>query len=357
MRVCHFSSVHDVDDIRVFVKECSTLAENGFEVYLVACGFEGEKKVNGVHIIGLGNPPLNRMKRMTSFANRVFHTAMNLNCDIYHFHDPELLPYGVKIKRRGKRVVFDSHEDVPAQIMDKYWIPKPIRKAVSSFYKAVESFFVRRIDGVVTATPYIAAKFRNRVKHVIDINNFPRLDDIVFSETPFKDRDRIICYAGGINELRGEKIMLSAMENVDGMLFIAGEHEVETRNNVHYIGKIDRKGISELYGKSIAGLCVLKPIENYINSQPIKMYEYMAAGIPFICSDFPKWREVADRSEAGICIPPDNPGELSRAISELLNNPDKAQRMGANGHKYVIENCTWQHEGEKLTTFYQQIVQ
>lgn len=223
IKVCHMTSAHGTEDVRIFHKECVSLANAGYEVYEVARGESYDK--NGVHIVGVGDIPKSRRKRMTEGAKRVYQKALELDCDIYHFHDPELLPYGLKLKRRGKKVIFDSHEDVPGQIMDKGYIPKPLRKMVSVLYKAYETHIVKNIDAVVAATPHIAEKFEGRARKVVTVNNYPKLDDIVFHETPFSERDAIVCYAGGIGELRGEKIMIEAMKDVDGTLVIAGEHE------------------------------------------------------------------------------------------------------------------------------------
>ena len=137
---------------------------------------------------------------MIHFSKRIYQEAMALDCDIYHLHDPELLPYALKLKRKGKKVIFDSHEDVPAQILDKPWLPKPLRRIVSRLYKRYETHVVKKLDAVVAATPHIGQKFAGRAKKVVVVNNYPKLDDIVFQEVPFKDRDRIVCYAGGLDE-------------------------------------------------------------------------------------------------------------------------------------------------------------
>ena len=226
MRVCYLTSAHNSTDIRIFVKECTSLASAGYEVYLVASG--ESRTENSVNIIGIGSAPAGRRKRMTGFAKTIYETAKSLDCDVYHFHDPELMPYALKFKRLGKKVIFDSHEDVPAQILDKEWIPYPLRKLVSIVYKRYETYAVRQFDAVVAATPHIADTFKGRAKKVVVINNYPKLDDIEFHNKPFAERERIICYAGGINALRGENIMIEAMKDVDGQLIIAGDHKIET---------------------------------------------------------------------------------------------------------------------------------
>lgn len=353
VKVCHMTSAHSQEDDRIFIKECVSLANAGYEVYEVARGESYDK--NGVHIVGVGDIPKSRRKRMTEGAKRVYQKALELDCDIYHFHDPELLPYGLKLKKRGKKVIFDSHEDVPGQIMDKGWIPKPLRRVISGLYRGYETRVAKRLDAVVAATPHIAEKFADRTKKVATVNNYPKLDEIVYHTTPFSERDAIVCYAGGIDELRGEKIMIEAMRDVNGILIIAGEHEKMECGGGRYIGRIDRTGINMLYGQAIAGLCILKPIENYYYSQPIKMYEYMAAGLPFVCSDFPGWRTIAEESQAGVCVDPNDTKLIGETISELLSDREKAQQMGKNGREYVISHCTWSIEEQNLLSLYNEV--
>ena len=353
IRVCHVTSAHGKEDDRIFLKECVSLAKNGYEVYLVERGETYDK--DGVHIIGLGDIPDGRIKRMTGGAKKAYMNALELNADVYHLHDPELLPYTLKLKRKGKIVIFDSHEDVPAQIMDKIWIPKPLRFLTAKLYKHYETRVAKRIDAVITATPHIAEQFAGRAKKVVVINNYPKLDDILYHDTPFAEREAIICYAGGIDELRGEKTMVEAMKNVDGTLIIAGDHEVLDlpRLGIKYLGRIDRQGINSLYGKAIVGLCILKPIQNYFYSQPIKIFEYMASGIPFICSNFPLWVQIANESGAGVCVDPSDPIKLAETINGLLSDRSKAEKMGQSGYKYVTCNCSWSIEEKKLISLYE----
>lgn len=221
-RICHVTSAHEQMDDRIYLKECISLVNEGYKTYIVA---KGENRViNNVEIVGCGYPK-NRRDRMTGFTQKIYLRAMELDCDVYHIHDPELLPYGVKMKKAGKKVIFDSHEDVPAQILDKEWMPGPIRYLISKIYKKFETYAVGKFDAVVAATPHIAEQFAGRCSKVVVVNNYPKLDDITFHETPFTEREPIICYAGGISEIRGEKIMTEAMRNVNGTLILAGDSE------------------------------------------------------------------------------------------------------------------------------------
>lgn len=122
---------------------------------------------------------------------------------------------------------------------------------------------------------------------------------------------------------------------------------------IRYIGRLDCKGINELYGQAMIGLCILKPIENYYYSKPIKVYEYMAAGLPYICSDFPGWRTVAEESGAGICVDPGDIEGIRTTILYLLNTPDFAQKMGIKGREYVMNHCNWDNEEQSLLSLYE----
>lgn len=355
MKVCHLTSVHNNRDIRIFIKECASLAQAGYEVYHVAFGESREEF--GVTVIGLGPAPASRKKRMLTAGKTVYKAAKALDCDVYHFHDPELLRYGVKLKKAGKKVIFDSHEDVPAQILGKGWIPTPLRKLVSKVYRAYETRIVKKLDAVVTATPYIGEQFRGRAKKVMVVNNYPKLDDIQFCDTPFHDRGALICYVGGLNEIRGAKVMREAMAKVQGTLYIAGPHSVDpdTYPNTVFVGVQDRQNVNRLMDHSVAGLCMYMPTGNHINAQPNKMFEYMSAGLPFVASDFPLWKKIAEKWNCGICASPSDPDAVAEAMNRLLSDRALAQEMGHNGRKAVLEEYNWDVEEKKLLELYQAI--
>ena len=132
MKVCHFTSAHDTTDVRIFLKECCSLQKAGHDVYLAGRG--ESREASGIHVIGCGEPK-GRMDRFLFFSKKVYQKALELDCDIYHFHDPDLLRYIKKLKKKGKYVIFDNHEDVPAQILDKTWRPGIFRSLVAKVYK------------------------------------------------------------------------------------------------------------------------------------------------------------------------------------------------------------------------------
>ena len=360
VKVCHMTSAHVWNDVRIFMKMCHSLREAGYDVYLVAAG--ETREIDGIHVAGCGEKPVGRKARMGGFARKIYETARDLDCDIYHFHDPELLPYGLKLKKAGKKVIFDSHEDVPEQIMSKYWIPAPLRWIVSKLYKAYESYAVSKLDVVVAATSTIAGKFSSRAKNVVVINNYPRLDDIVFQTKPFEERGNNVCYAGGLSEIRGGRFMVEAVNELDNVqLVLAGSCDdvikqvISEGRNIKYLGQLDRKEVNEMYGNATVGLVLLQPLERYKVSKPVKMYEYMAAGLPFVCSDFPLWRELVKETGAGICVPYGDLDAARRAILQLVNDKEMAQKMGIMGRKAVENKYSWNKEIQKLVNLYKSL--
>ena len=87
------------------------------------------------------------------------------------------------------------------------------------------------------------------------------------------------------------------------------------------------------------------------------MFEYMSAGLPVIASNFPKWKNIIDETNCGICVNPLDPNEIAKAIEFFLTNPEKAKEMGQNGRKLIEKKYNWSIEEKKLNAFYSSLVQ
>ncbi len=357
VRVCHFTSAHKSNDIRIFHKECSSLAKAGYEVYLVAQGESREE--NGVHVVGCGNPK-GRFERMFLFSKTIYKKAESLDCDIYHFHDPELLIYAKKLKKSGKIVIFDSHEDVPRQILAKTYIPAVLRKMVSKLFEKYEVYISKQIDGIVTVIEHIKNVFTQAgINNVAVVKNFPSKNDVIFAND--EEKENAVCYVGGISPERGISDIVEAMNFVDSKLYIAGSVsetykeqliELNTSGNIEFTGFLSKSDVEKLYSKCKVGLCVLHPTPNHINSLAIKIFEYMSCGIPVVCSNFPVWKEIIEKYDCGICVEPQNIEKISDSINFLLNNPEKTKEMGKNGRSAVEEILNWETQEEILLDFY-----
>lgn len=367
MQITHLTSVHPRYDTRIFHKMCVSLAKLGHDVRLIVADSHLDEKINGITILNVGSFK-SRLDRIRKAPKHVFAKAVSLKTDLYHLHDPELIPIGLELRRLGKRVIFDSHEDAPKQLLSKSYLNKPILWLIAKIFAAYERWACAKFNGVIAATPFIRDKFLTINLNSLDINNFPLLDEMTYKRAWTKERKEV-CYVGTISKIRGIRELCKAMEMVssDVHLNLVGsfsEPDVEQAvrvmpgwQRVKEFGFISRVEVRKMLARCTAGLVTFHPEPNHLMAQPNKMFEYMSAGIPVIASDFPLWRKIISASGCGLLINPMNPSEIAKAIDHFVKNPAEARRMGKNGQKAIKKHYNWQKEEQKLLQFYRQVVQ
>lgn len=365
MKVCHMTSAHPVHDIRIFHKECCSLAKLGYEVYLVAPNCN-EQITNGVRIISTPVEGKGRFNRMLKKGRAVYKRALEIDADVYHFHDPELLRFALRLKRRGKVVIYDAHEDVPKQILDKHWIPRFARKLISFSFGMYERFVAKRISGVISVTETICKRFKSFNPMVEMVANYPLMEETeALREMEGEVVVGRIAYVGGLFPTRGVKELVQAMAYIDAELVLAGtfsppefQQEVSQLKGwekVDYRGQVSREELLQILKSTQIGMVTLHPTASYKEALPIKMFEYMSAGIPFVASDFPFWKEIIDAENCGLVANPMSPEDIANAIRWLLEHPEEASAMGENGYKAFMTKYNWDKEEEKLHAFYERL--
>ncbi|SBV32777.1 Glycosyltransferase WbpH [uncultured Sphingopyxis sp.] len=365
--IAHLTSVHSRYDTRIFRKLCNSLADAGYAVSLVVADGKGDERCsNGVRIVDAGRST-GRLRRMIEATRRVGARARELNADLYHLHDPELMPLGLALKRRGKRVVFDFHEDVPKQLLSKPYLNPWMLHVISAIFARYEKRAAGKLDAVIGATPIITEKFRGKAKRLANINNFPRLGELE-STLPSGEKANEVAYVGGISETRGILPLVRSLERTksDVRLNLAGKFESssfeqvlkssEGWQSVNELGFLDREGVRDLLSRSILGVVTLLPTPAYLDALPVKMFEYMSAGIPVIASDFPLWREIIVGHDCGLCVDPEDPDAIAAAIDALVSDRERAEQMGRNGRRAVHEIFNWSIEERKLLQLYTDIL-
>ena len=359
-RVCHITTVHPVDDHRILHKECRSLREAGYEVMLIAPA-EEDVVVNGISVVALRGTPRNRLERMLHRARGAYRTALAVDADLYHFHDPEFLPFGVRLARAGRRVVYDAHEDVPVQMRYKEWIPSRVRGRAARAFAAFEAACVSRLDAVVTPSHTALERLRRSQARTILLANYPRLDEIVPAPR-WSDRERAACYVGGITRTRGAYELVTAMARVDGVLHMAGPFlppalrlELERDPGwarVRYAGRLGRGAIGGLLARAKVGVIPLHPIANYVDAYPVKLFEYLAAGLPIVATDVPRWRALLEAHDCGVSVPFGRPELLGAAIEELLDDDERSRAMGERARSAAERHYSWETQEAALTDLY-----
>lgn len=364
-RIAHVTLAHTPYDVRIFEKECQSLADAGYEVLLLVPNTTSHT-AKGVHLRPIEvASKRGTLRRYLQRLATTYRIARSTEASVYHLHDPELVPVGLLLKRHGAKIVYDAHEDAPVEALSLNK-GRPIKGRMLSWtWRFFMEIAARSFDGFVAATPAIAAKLPD--ERTILARNFPRLEQ--FRSLPVRDHQagpaRLI-YVGGISEIRGIREMLDAVRIVTAnqpvRLRLAGPFasdqllaELKTHPAWHlvdYLGVLSWERTLVEISQSDIGFVVLYPTPEYQESLPVKMFEYMTCGIPVVASDFPLWREIIGSAQCGLLVNPRDPEGIARATVELLRNPERARQMGESGRQAAAKHYTWGPEAERLIAFY-----
>jgi glycosyltransferase involved in cell wall biosynthesis len=368
VKVVHLTSAHPTFDVRIFRKQCRTLAAAGYDVVLVA-PHDRDETVDGVRIRAVA-PARGRLERMTRTARRVVRAAAAEKAEIYHLHDPELLPWSLPLRLSGARIVYDMHENLPKQILGKIWLPGWTRGVLSRLARVAERILLPGVPVVFAHMSYETD--RSWVRRSATVLNLPLVDELLAIAEP-KYPVFTVSYLGRVTLVRGFNTILDALE----MLVHKGR-----RLEFECIGPIQpevKAEVTERASRAVlplrmsgdyvaadkawrmiarchAGFVILKNTPNNYSNWPTKMFEYMALGIPVIASDFPFYRMVVEDNACGLCVDPDSPAKLAEAIEWLMDHPSEAAEMGRRGRDAVIHQYSWSHEANKLLRFYDDLL-
>lgn len=369
VHICHATSAHPSNDPRITYKEALSAVRDGHTVTLVSADPLHSPPPGVDHIL----VPRSRTRagRMAVTASRVAAVVRRLEPDVCHVHDPELLPWVLLRARSRTAVIYDMHEDLPAQITSKRWIPTLARRPVAALARIGVRALTSRASGVVFAAPnYVDLA---RAKHSAIVQNFPRLDP---DETPvLGDSARsapepcTVVYVGAITPIRGAAEMITACAeaatSVPLRLVIAGRpapadyiDELVTLPGwpvVDYVGLLEPREIPALLDRSDIGICLFSPVQHHVASYPTKLFEYMAVGLPLVVSDFPLWREIVEQARCGVLVDPLDIGSIARVLVELARDPDSRHEMGQAGRQTAWDKYSWESQYKKLDQLYRDI--
>lgn len=366
-RVAHLTSVHRPMDTRILYRECASLAAAGFEVTLVAA-WPGSDTGGEVMLRSVPRQQ-EKWQRLLRTVPAVARIAWDSQHDLYHLHDPELVPLGLALRLRGRRVVYDAHEDLPEQLRGKAWIPPQFRGVMARLGGCLNWVAGRGLSGVVAATDTIARSFP--VGRTCTVQNFPNPEELSDpAAKPYEERDAVIVYVGDLTVIRGVCEATAAMgelpPHLEAQLKLAGTFNPPALMNevsgtpgwerVEWLGFQDRGQVRSLLAEARVGLVTLHPLQSYRQSQPVKLFEYMVAGLPVIASDFPEWLPFLDGGRAGLVVDPLDPSAIAEAIEWMLTHPEQAEAMGRHGREVALRRFSWDREAEKLIAFYDKVL-
>lgn len=372
-RVAHVTSVHDATDLRVYHKESRTLAGAGYDVHLVAAAPAAPHETPiACHVFE--RPAFrSRIWRFVARTFRASRIALRLRADIYHIHDPELLPLAWLLKATGRKVIYDAHEDTPVQALSLNAHRPRWGRVLARASSALEGVSKKILDGFVAATPRIGEHFPPQ--RTVVVQNFPMLEEFRShcgeQVSRYAARGNRVIYAGSLFDVRGLRELVGAVERLPERLspelVIAGRFtspafraELEQMagwRRVRYLGWLEREDVWRALLTAKVGILTLHPTPAYVDSYPVKLFEYMAAGLPVVASAFPLWQSIVDSAGCGLTVDPLNSEAIAAAIERLFGAPEMAEAMGLRGQRAVQNRYNWSTEASKLLSLYERIAQ
>lgn len=363
MNIAHLTTVHPRHDTRIFSKMCRSLAASGHAISLYVADGRGDEHRDGVAIIDIGQAA-NRLIRASLTTARMWRIAQRNGHDIFHFHDPELIPGGLLASRLGHCVIYDIHEYYRLHFHRTSGLPSGLRWLLAGGYALMERWATAWLDACIVVSPHMLKDLHPRRAAVVA--NYVRNDEFQPGSIPFTQRPRLFCYVGVLSQERGVAAMVEAAAEATVSLTLAGKWYppsfrtlMSTKpgwSAVEDLGVIGRDQMQSLLEQAQAGLIIHDFHGDEEHASSNKLFEYMAAGLPVIASDIQFAREVISRHHCGLLIsPPTDPGAIAAAITWILEHPEEAERMGRAGRRAIEREYSWDQEANTLLGLYKDL--
>ncbi|MFW6009602.1 MAG: glycosyltransferase [archaeon] len=366
-KICIVTSAHPVLDARIFYKQAKSLKKNGFNVSLIA-PHDKEEIIEGIKIKPIKKTN-NLLYRRTIILFNILHLALKQNANIYHLHDLELIIPGIILKLFGKKVIYDFHEDKYLSFKNRKgvinrYILSPLvdilQKLATKFFYTIlaEKFYAKRIDGDINILNYpLKSKF-NKI-NVLEQRKNQNKNILLYTGRVTKNRGAInhVKILNYIEDIEVHLIGYCEKELAEELKRIAGDN----KNRLYIEGEnyfVPYERILEYYHNEhlLAGLSVFPDIPKLTQKELTKFFEYMAAGLPIICTDSPTWNKLIEENKVGITVNPNEIESFISAVKYLKNNPKKALKMSLQGEKISKTKYNWSIEEKKLLQFYKKII-
>jgi glycosyltransferase involved in cell wall biosynthesis len=354
-KILHCSVIHSIDDSRIFYKECVSLSKYDYDVSYIAKSSNNinfqKKKYLGVNLFLL--------KSNNRLINNLLVLRQCLKFHVIHFHDPELIIAGVFLKILRKKIIYDVHENYRQTILNKNYINKNLKWILVKAIIFFEFLANKHFNAIVVVTPKIGSLFSN--KKTILVRNFPLLFPNTILHDISKEKN-VIIYIGSLSEKRGIREIIKATEffKETAELWIAGQwsddkfrdtcQNMKEYKNIKYLGNLNHEEIPQLLRNSTIGICTLHPTISYIESYPIKAFEYFQNGLPVLMSNFETWKQMfGDTCEY---VDPLNFKLIAETIVKLINDKSKLRQMSIKGINLVNQKFNWENEFTQLNNLY-----
>jgi len=366
--IVHVSSAHPWTDNRVHLRAAAAASEVGYRTALIAVATDEQPDRDwsvpdprtGVYVRRLRRRA--RSRRVLVSTVEAVAAALSSRARIVHLHDPELLWALPFLRLAGRTVVYDAHEDLPAQVLGKEYLGAIARRVVTLLAHALV-LLGGRADAVIAATPAIAGRFP--AERTTIVRNFPVVGDGV-ELARLTARPRRAVYLGALSRDRGLGVLtevamsdelapewsIATAGSIDGAVDRRAFDRATSAGRLEHSGVLAPEAARAMLTECRVGLVPLSPTPAYATSIPTKLFEYMAAGLAIIATDVPFWRELLDGVDCVTWVPPGDPRAVSAALDAYDADDSLLERHGANGQAAVRTRFRWEAERHQLLAAY-----
>ncbi|HSB66498.1 MAG TPA: glycosyltransferase family 4 protein [Anaerolineales bacterium] len=362
------------------LKEAESLRNNGFEITILCWDRQAELKAeevlpSGVKIIriqnirssyGIGARQLVQMVLFWVSAQRFLR---KINPRIIHCHDFDTLPAGLFFgKFRHVPVIYDAHEYYVELVRPR--LKGMAGRLILEIITYLENIGARKVSAIVTVDQTLSAIYQKRNRHVIVLGHYPIKSMAGMSNPVFSRSEITMIYTGRLSTDRGMLIYCDLLRKliaigVPAKLILAGsflpesekatffEYTQEIIAAIDYLGWVPYEKISEIYHRADIGLAILLPEPRYVAAIPVKLFEYMANGLPVIASKFPSISRVVEDAMCGLLIDPlADIAPVAETIAGWYKDKTIPQTLGENGRQAILNKYNWENQVTHLASLY-----
>jgi len=363
--ICQLTSRHSNEDERILHRMAWSANRHGYESIVV--GMHGRNAMyGGIKLWALANSERSSIYYRLMGLFQLMRLSISCNFNIYQLHDPDMLLMGIILKLFGKRIIYDIHEDYETSVKDRLRTTPWLARICSKLWWWFERNASRIFDGIVVTDRHLAGKFS--FKQPVILGNYPSLDFTEPADTSFEKTFNII-YVGGVNKDRGVGKVIEALkllQHEDIRFHIIGEcsdytlqAQILSDNRVIHIGWVPWRELHRYYTKTHLGVALYQPLSGfqyYPGENSVKVNEYMAVGIPVLCSDFPGLKSFVEEHHYGLTVKPDDPHAIAEKIQYLYEHPEFCNELGQNGRQAFEREYNWEKHESKLIDLYKLIL-
>jgi glycosyltransferase involved in cell wall biosynthesis len=358
--ICFIASNLHRSDARIYKRQGASLNDASFRVSYLLSGDGILSEINGIEIHSLKFDSKTRYSRFFRRTHLFFKKAIELDADIYQISEPEMISLGLLLIGKGYKVVLDLREDYVQDIINREYIPRYLRRIVSNIFRRYLRFAMPQFDYVFCVDPHLLDIANKIVKleNSVCVTNFPIVTaHSSYSLGEYLERENMLIYSGSVyKESRQELLFKSLVGHSNLRYVIVGKFwsDYQTQleslsywNSLQFFDGSDSMLIDEWIRKSTIGNAIRDFSETNFKQGSlgvIKIYEYMEAALPIICSDVSLWKSMVDKYRCGICVDPNNLEQLDDALKFLLENKEEAYEMGQRGRKAIEIEYNWKSQ-------------